>query len=366
MFSTSLLRPPRTFDYGVELRIFRTPASRIAFFLLLLALLILPFVATRFWLTVVNLALIASIGAIGLNVVSGSAGQISLGHAFFIGIGAYTSAGLTDLGLPFPVALLGAGLMSAIASSLVGPFTLRLRGLYMAFATVALVFIGVHVFVNFSVVTGGSAGRSIPSPVIGGTPLSSASEVFGQTWTGDQKWYFILLPLTAIVALAIRNLQRGSWGRAFNAVRDHDLAAWVSGINLPRTKLYAFVLSAFLGGIAGSLLGSYTGFVNPERFDLLLSVDYLAMIIIGGMGSVMGAILGALFIIALPRVVDQIAPNLPFVTHGLATDTGLTPDLFSLVLYGLLIMGFLMFEPAGLAGIWQRIRHYFVAWPFRY
>lgn len=366
MSDHSLLRPPRTFDYGVELRIFRTQAARIAVALLILGLLALPFVTSRFWLSILNLTMISAIAAIGLNVVAGSAGQISLGHAFFIGVGAYGGAYLGDLGVPWLLWLPLSGVLAALSSLLVGPFTLRLRGLYMAFATIGLVFIGLHLFLNLDGITGGSAGRSIDAPQVFGASLSAPSEVLGVTLSGEQKWFFVLFALTAVVALAVRNLQRTRWGRAFNAVRDHDVAARVSGIDLAKAKLYAFVTSAFLAGMSGALLGSFTGFINPERFNLFLSVDYLFMIIIGGMGSVLGAILGAAFITLLPRAIEEFSGSLPFVEQSLTATRGFTPEVLSLMLYGLVTMAFLMFEPEGLAGAWRRVRAYFVAWPFRY
>ncbi|BAN00929.1 branched-chain amino acid ABC transporter permease [Ilumatobacter coccineus] len=354
-------------DYDVELRIFSTPFLRGGAILLMAFAAWAMFWLGDYWLSVANFAAIAAIAVIGLNVVSGDAGQISLGHAVFVGAGAYTAGWLgTDHGWPFPAVVIAGGVIAAAFSLLVGPLALRLRGLYLAFSTLALVFVGQHLLLNLDGITGGGAGRAISSPSLFGTKMSEDATWLGIDLTSDQKWFVVLAASVAVIALAIRNLQRTRIGRAFNSVRDQDIAASTIGIHVSRVKTQAFVLSAFIGGMAGAFYGSYIRFVNPATFGLLLAVQYLAMAVVGGLGSVSGGILGALFITAIPRVIDEWGHGLPFVTTDLASQRGLTPELLSSVIYGAVVIGFLIFEPAGITGIWRRVKAYLRSWPFRY
>lgn len=363
----SPLRPPLANDYGVELRIYSTPIVRLAAFMMIAFTVSATFWLGDYWLSVVNFAAIAAIAVIGLNVVAGDAGQISLGHAVFVGVGAYTAGWLgTDHGWPFPLVVLAGGFLAAMFSLFVGPLALRLRGLYLAFSTLALVFVGQHLFLNLTSITGGSAGRPIASPSLFGARMSETSTWLGVELRPQQKWFIVLVVVIAVIALAVRNLQRTRIGRAFNSVRDQDIAASTIGINVARVKTQAFVLSAFIGGVAGVFYGAYIRFVNPATFGLLLAVQYLAMAVVGGLGSVSGGILGALFITAIPRVIDEWGAELPFVTTSLAAQRGLTPELLSAVIYGSVVIAFLIFEPAGITGLWRRIKQYFRTWPFRY
>jgi branched-chain amino acid transport system permease protein len=349
------------------LRIFNTAFLRVGALGLIGLVVTSTFSLGDYWLSVVNFAAIAAIAVLGLNVVSGDAGQISLGHAVFVGVGAYTAGWLgTDHGWPFPVVVVMGGAFAATFSLLVGPLALRLRGLYLAFSTLALVFVGQHIFLNAESITGGSAGRSISSPTLFGAAMSETSDWFGVELRSQQKWFIVLTVVVGIVGIAIRNMQRTRIGRAFNSVRDQDIAASTIGINVARVKTQAFVLSAFIGGVAGVFYGSYIRFVNPATFGLLLAVQYLAMAVVGGLGSVSGGILGALFITAIPRMIDEWGAELPFVTTGLAAQQGLTPELLSTLIYGAVVIAFLLFEPAGITGVWRRIKQYFRTWPFRY
>ncbi|MEU6998629.1 branched-chain amino acid ABC transporter permease [Nonomuraea sp. NPDC046570] len=315
-------------------------------------------------------AYVLAIGAIGLNIVTGYAGQVSLGHAFFVAIGAYTGAalsgpadgrtlgyGLTEIWIWLPAA----GLVAALAGVLVAPLATRLRGLYLAIVTLGLVFLGEHVFKEWDHLTGGpGVGRPAAVPVLFGVPLHED----GPLGTREQALYLLMLVLLIVFAVAARNLARSRVGRAFMAIRDRDIAAEVMGVPLTRYKVLAFGISSFYAGCAGALLYSITGFVEPGSFSLLMSVQFIAMVLIGGVATVSGAIAGALFISLLQPLTRALPSLLPFIS----ADTTQTPNVFQVetVLYGLLIILFLVFEPRGLFGIWIRVRTYWKSWPFSY
>jgi branched-chain amino acid transport system permease protein len=254
-----------------------------------------------------------------------------------------------------------AGLASAAAGVLVAPLATRVRGLYLAIVTLGLVFIGQHIFNEWSSLTGGAGvGRPAATLEVFGYQLA----VPGANFTKDQKLFWLMLALLLVFALAARNVARSKVGRAFTAVRDRDIAAGIIGVNLARYKTIAFAISSFYAGCAGALLYTITGFVEPGSFSILLSVEYIAMVLIGGAGTVSGSILGAFFIILLPRITRELPGFVPFISSQ-PTET---PNVFQLetVLYGALIMVFLIFEPRGLFGLWLRIRNYWKAWPFSY
>lgn len=352
--------------YQDDLRLFPTGFTR--FWLIVFGILVVaaPFSLTDFWIDILNRAAIAAIGAIGLNILTGYTGQISLGHAFFLGLGAYTAGYLGgDLGLPVIAWLPAAGLVGALVGVLVGPFALRLKGLYLAIVTLGLVFLGEHLFKTVRFITGGPQGRSIPSPRIGGLDLSDLGGAVGLPLTRTQSFYLVLVPLLAVAALFAKNVVRSRPGRAFQAIRDREIAASIIGVDLARYKVVSFALSSFYTAVAGALFGSYIRFVTPGEFNLLLSIEYVAMIIVGGIGSIMGGILGAAFIVVIPPIVQEVSPLLPFVATSVG-EAGL--DVFTLnqIVFGALIVFFLVFEPLGVAGIWRRLKVYFKAWPFSY
>jgi branched-chain amino acid transport system permease protein len=334
--------------------------------MLVAAYLISPTVLSDFQLTVVDYAGIAAIGALGLNVLTGYTGQISLGHGFFLGAGAYVSAYVGgELDLPLPVWILGAAVLGALVGAVIGPFALRLRGSYLAIITLGLVFIGQHVFENWDSVTGGLTGTSVTAPVELGPLDFAALDVAGKSFSRNQGYFYLIWGVVAIVALLVKNLVRTRLGRAFQAIRDRDAAAAVIGVRLARTKVMSFVISSSLAAVAGSLYGSYQRFVNPDEFGLFLSIEYVAMIVIGGVATVYGPVLGALFITAVPFVIEEWSDRIP----GVATqpgESGITVFALNQALFGLLIVGFLLFEPRGLAAVWTRIKTYFQAWPFSY
>jgi branched-chain amino acid transport system permease protein len=364
-------RPLLYTSYAQDMALLNTRPKRIAVVAILLLAVAMPFLVTDDLLALLALACAASIGAIGLNLVTGYAGQVSLGHAFFLGIGAYTAAvisgdpdgrtlgfGITSL----PVWLLAAGLVAGLAGLIVSPLASRLRGLYLAVVTLGLVFLGEHIFREWSQVTGGvGVGRTGPVPELFGVQLNENGEIF----TRDQKLYLTMLILLLIFALLARNIARSAVGRAFSAVRDRDIAAEVIGVSLTRTKMVAFAVSSFYAGCAGALLYTVTGYVEPGAFNLLLSVQYIAMILIGGVATISGSILGAFFITLLPRVTRELPSLLPFISSTSGAG-GISVFQVEAVLYGLLIIGFLIFEPRGLFGIWIRARNYWKAWPFSY
>jgi len=318
--------------------------------LLVLFILLFPLFLSNYVIGLLTLCAIASVGAIGLNILTGFTGQISIGVGAFLGVGGYTAAILTStLGLSFWIALPLAGVMTAVIGGLFGIPSLRLKGLYLAIATLAAQFIILFVISRWTSLTGGTAGMVLSRPTIGGYSLS--------TNTG---YYYLCIIILIITVLYATNLIRTRTGRAFLAVRDRDMAAQIMGINLFKYKVMAFAISSFFVGIAGALLAHYTMIVSPEFYSIQVSINYLAMILIGGLGSVLGSILGALFITLLPVGLDI----------GIGFLTAYMPDLYQMLsalkefVFGAVIILFLIFEPGGLARMWNNIKNYFRLWPF--
>jgi branched-chain amino acid transport system permease protein len=363
-------RPMLYTSYGSEMALLNTMSKRLAVWTLLLVGVAAPLMFPDEWLHKLAIASAAAIGAIGLGLVTGYAGQVSLGHAFFMAIGAYTAAVISGdpearvVGYGVQEVLVwlpAAGIVAAVAGVIVAPLATRLRGLYLAIVTLGLVFIGQHIFQQLPNITGGTnIGRPAPTPSLFGQRL----DVTGGGFTRDQKLFWLMFVLLVIFALAARNLARSRVGRAFTAIRDRDIAAGVIGVNLARYKTVAFAVSSFYAGCGGALFYVVTGFFVPETFDLGLSVLFIAMVLIGGAGTITGSILGAYFITLLPTLTRRLPEYVPFIS-GSNEDT---PNVFQLetMLYGGLIIAFLIFEPRGLFGIWLRIRNYWKAWPFSY
>ncbi len=362
---------PRLFvRYVDDAAILPTPVERFWFAAGLLVLLVLPFHLPRDLLILAATTFIVAIGALGLNLVTGYAGQVSLGHAFFLGVGAYTGAALSGdpadervigLGLDMVVWLPAAGLTAAGLGALVAPLAVRLKGLYLAFVTLGLVVLGEHVFRNWVRLTGGvGVGRPAAVLDLGGFRFDRGGEVFGVMLSREQRTYFLALAVSLLMALAAKNLARSRIGRAFAAVRDRDVAAEVMGVPLARTKLAAFAVSSFYAGVAGGLLYSVTGSVEPSGFNLFLSVNYIAMVLIGGAGTIAGSLFGAAFLTLTPRALDAVL-DAAGVGGG-----ALTSAQLERLVFGVLIVVFLIFEPRGLFGIWVRLRDYWKSWPFSY
>ncbi|MFI5272247.1 MAG: branched-chain amino acid ABC transporter permease [Ktedonobacterales bacterium] len=313
------------------------------------------------WLSVLDFTMIAAIATLGLNVLSGYAGQISLGLSFFMAIGAYTSAWLggdppfgphdpAGLGLSFLIWLPAAGVVAALVGALIGPTALRLKGFYLGIVTLALVFIGQYLFKNMRSITGGPQGRSFPAPSIGTFSFATPDPIFGMQLTSNQLYFLLLLLLLAVAMIFVGNVARSRAGRAFQAVRDNEVGAAIMGVNLFEAKMGAFVLSSFLAGIAGALWASYTGFAEPGTWDLVLSIQFVAAILIGGVASVWGSILGAAFVFALPTALETFS-----LLPQSASSTGISSGDLSAILYGLLIIVFLLFEPLGVIGLIRRL-----------
>jgi branched-chain amino acid transport system permease protein len=369
-------RPQLYTSYEGDSALLNTRTKWVSVLTLLLVLIALPFRATPDIVLLLATALIASIGAIGLNLVTGYAGQVSLGHAFFLGLGAYTAAVLNGepsatsdvigYGLDMWIWLPAAGLVAAAAGLIVSPIAFRLRGLYLAIVTLGLVFIGEHIFREAEPLTGGvGVGRRAADPELFGFSFADPGVELGVPLERDQGLYFMALIFLVVMATLARNLARSSVGRAFAAVRDRDIAAEIMGISLRKYKALAFVISSFYAGVAGSLLYTITRFLEPGTFGLLLSVQYIAMVLIGGVATISGSIMGAAFVTLLPRLIEEAPGFVPFIS-GSATGGFLTTQQLEQILYGLLIVLFLIFEPRGLYGIWVRVRNYWNAWPFSY
>lgn len=322
----------------------------------------LPLVLTGFLLKLYVYVGIAAIGAIGLNLLSGNAGQVSLGHPFFIGMGAYCAAVVGgDWGWPLPVWLCACALLGAVVGAAAGPFALRLRGNYLVIVTIALVFIGLHIFNNWTAVTGGVGGRPI-TPV-----LTVLGWDMGDAVLKDRRFAWFVWPLVALFGLAVVNIMRSRPGRALQAIRDRDLTAEVLGIAMAHYKVAAFALSSALAAVGGGLYGAYVGFASPAEWTLILSIQYLAMIIIGGVGSVLGSVVGAAVVICLPHATQAAIALLPTTGRLISQspgDGGLV-SVFALnqMLFGVLIVVFLTNAPRGLAavfgGLWKRLEQRF-------
>ncbi|MDH3258367.1 MAG: branched-chain amino acid ABC transporter permease [Deltaproteobacteria bacterium] len=338
--------------YRDDLKIFQTPFIRFWVSAFLLFMLALPFLVSNYQLSLMTQILIAVIGAVGLNILTGFTGQISLGHGAFIGIGAYTSGILTvKLGMPFWIALPCGGLMAAFIGMFVGIPSLRLKGLYLAIATLASQFILEWIFLRWEPVTGGSYGLILERPKIG-------SFIF----EADKYYYFVVFAITLLLVLFATNLVRTRTGRAFMAVRDHYISAEIMGIDIFKYKLLAFGISSFYAGVAGSLMGHYLMFISSEQFTIGVSIKYLAMIIIGGLGSIIGSIYGAVFMVLLPEVLTLITSNLSWVYPNISNFILSIQD----GVFGVIIVMFLIFEPDGIAHRWRLIKAYWKLYPFSY
>ncbi|TRZ91621.1 MAG: branched-chain amino acid ABC transporter permease [Rhodocyclaceae bacterium] len=336
--------------YSQDEALFDSRTKRVWLGVLALGLLAFPFVASQYWLYLACLVAINVASATGLNILTGYTGQVSLGQAAFMGVGAYAVAVLEkQLGTPILLNLLGAGGAAMLVGLVVGIPSLRVKGLYLAIATIAASFILHFVFANWTRVTGGTAGLNVPPATIFGLALDT-----------EFRLYWLIVPLTVLMLAGAANLFRTRIGRAFIAIRDRDISAEVLGIPLLRYKLLSFGLSSFYAGVAGGLWAYFFRSVTPESFPLLMSIFFLAAIIVGGMGSILGGILGAVFMTLVPEVLKLMVGWLPNASEAMVF---LAP--VRTIVFGVLIVGFLIFEPHGLAEIWRRVRRFFHLWPFR-
>ncbi len=344
-------------SYRADMALYPLPIAKWTVIVLaVLFFVVAPFALDDYFLTNLNQIMIACVGAIGLNILVGYTGQISIGHAAFMSVGAYTAANLAvKLGLPFWITLPAGGLMAAAVGALVGIPSLRIKGLYLAIATLAGQLIIEWTINHVPAISGGTqASIEVPKP-----------SIFGYVLTDERDLYWFILTFTVIAIVGALNLVRSRIGRAFVAIRDQDIAAEIIGISIFRYKLMAFAISSFYAGVTGVLFTYYLGIANYEQFTLIVSIDYLAMIIIGGLGSILGSIFGAVFITLLPPFLRNFMESFGGLFFSDAELATVVPYL-RLTVFGLLIIFFLVVEPEGLNRLWRNIRNYFRVWPFSY
>ena len=359
---------PLVRSYRQDMNLFPGYWHRTGLFLSLMVLFVFPFIADDYWLTIGNKAMVTIVGSMAMMILAGFAGQISLGHAAFFALGAYTAAILgTRLGFPFWLNLPLAGLVACAVGLLVGPFALRLRGLYLAIVTLGLIYLVNHFLMVFSSLTGGASGIGVPMHTFftkGGTAsLGSFSETLrlgALSLTFEKKLYLLFLLITILVTWFTKNLQRSKLGRAMMAVRDHDLAAEAMGIQTSGVKVLALAISSFIAGMGGAMFGFLQQFITIDPpFNLEMSVQYIAIIVVGGIGSVFGAIAGALAFVFLSPIAELVGKEIPYLNL-------LTNAQQSVLLFSLMVGAILLYEPLGIFGIWLKIKRFFMSWPFRY
>ncbi|MGC2520784.1 MAG: branched-chain amino acid ABC transporter permease [Burkholderiales bacterium] len=337
--------------YERDIALVETRTQKAALALLALALAAFPFIAGPFLLDLANQVLLATVGAVALMLLTGYAGQVSLGHAGLLAAGAFTTGFLfKEFGAPFWVTLPAAALTGAAIGVIFGLPSLRLRGLYLAVSTLALHFIVIYAGNEYETRRGFSTGIVIDPPHIGEWVLSDA-----------RAWFLVLLGFAAAAVLFALNLLRSNTGRAWRAIHGREAVAAALGINVPAYKVLAFVISSAMTAVAGCLFAYYRGFVSAEAFSLFLTIQYVAMVIIGGLGSILGAVLGAVFVTLFPYLIEWFMSVLPTPAEWAGTVFAVNYAAF-----GVVMLLFLLFEPQGLVGIWRRIQGYFLLWPFRH
>jgi branched-chain amino acid transport system permease protein len=344
-------------SYEADMALYPLPIARWAVAgVAVLFFAVIPLALDEYFLSVANLVFVAIVGALGLNILVGYTGQVSIGHGAFMSVGAYTAANLAiRLDSPWPVNLLAGGLMAAAVGAIVGIPSLRIKGLYLAIATLAGQVIIEWIINHVTFISGGvQASIQVPRPRLGSIVLDSQRDM-----------YYFLLVFVVLAVVGTMNLVRSRIGRAFIAIRDQDIAAEIIGINIFRYKLLAFAISSFYAGVSGVLYTYFLGIANYEQFQIGVSIDYLAMIIIGGLGSVLGSIFGAAFVTLLPIVIRRVMEAFGGIFLSPQTVLNLIPNL-RLMLFGALIIFFLVVEPEGLNRLWRNIRNYFRIWPFAY
>jgi branched-chain amino acid transport system permease protein len=332
-------------DYDQDIRLVKHGGQAFWYGLLGVALLLAPWLLPEYLLAQLIFVLIYAVVGLGLMLLAGFTGQFSIGHAAFLGVGAYTQAVLAAAGWPFPLALACATVLSAIVGIVVGLPALRVKGIYLGIATLAFGFIVEEGMARWESVTGGNAGLHVKDP-----------SFFGWTLNTNVEFYFLCLAVTVLATLAILNLLRSPTGRAFVAIRDSEISAQSMGIHLARYKTMSFALSAGLAGLGGALYAHKIKFLSPEQFSIIQSIDLLLMVVVGGLGSVHGVFFGAIFLITMPQLISIGKDYLP-------ESVGQSPGL-QLVVYGVVLVAFVMFEPHGLYGRWLKIRTYLQIFPF--
>ena len=364
-------RPDLYTSYKTETSIFPTPFQKFWFALLIIFSFTIPFILSNYWILLITTSLLIAIASWGLNIVSGYAGQVNLGHGVFVGIGTYVSSVLGGVAttsvigyeLDMVIWLPLSGLAATLIGIILSPVSARLKGLNLGLVTLALVFIGSHFFSNLKFITGGAGlGRKAAKLTFLGVDLEAGLTLGNLIIEKNDVVYFFSLILCIFLGIGVKNISRSKIGRAFSAIRDRDIAAEALGINLFKYKMYAFGISSFYGGIAGSLLFTLSGGVEPGSFNLLYSITFVAIVIIGGVGTVLGPIFGAFFFTMLPGIIQAALHALGIADSGFF----LNPAEIERIVFAFFIIFFLIFEPRGLWGMWFRLRNYFKAWPFSY
>jgi len=332
-------------SYDQDIDLAKHGGHRFWYSLLLVALILAPWIVAEYWLSQLTFILIYGIVGLGLMLLAGFTGLFSIGHAAFLGVGAYTEAVLVARGWPFPLSMLCAMGLSAAVGVVVGLPALRVKGIYLGIATLAFGFIVEEVLARWESVTGGNAGLTVKSLELLGWKLRSGSD-----------FYWLCLLLAVLATLAVLNLLRSPTGRAFVAIRDSEISAQSMGIHLARYKSMSFAISAALAGLGGALYAHKISFLSPDQFNIVQSIDLLLLVVIGGLGSVHGAFLGAIFLIAMPQLISLGKDFLPAAIGQAAGLQG--------VVYGAVLIGFVLFEPLGLYGRWLKVRTWLQLAPF--
>ena len=332
-------------SYNQDITLARHAGHRFWYGALMAALLVAPWVLPEYWLAQVSFVLIYAIAGLGLMLLAGYTGQVSIGHAAFMGVGAYTQAVLSAMGWPFPLALAASTALSALVGVVVGVPALRVKGIYLGIATLAFGFIVEEVLARWESVTGGNAGIHLKAP-----------NLFGWKLDTNESFYYLCLVLCVAITLGVLNLLRSPTGRAFVAIRDSEISAQSMGIHLAWYKGLSFALSAAVAGIAGALYAHKMGFISPDQFSLQQSVELLLLVVVGGLGFVHGAFLGAIFVISMPQLIALAKDLLPPAIGQAAGLQG--------VVYGVVLVAFVLFEPMGLYGRWLKVRTWFQLFPF--
>jgi branched-chain amino acid transport system permease protein len=332
-------------SYDQDIDLFKHNGQRFWYGLLMLALVAAPWWLEGYGLAQLSLMLIYGVVGLGLMLLAGYTGLFSMGHAGLLGVGAYAQAVMNAHGWPFFLTIPLAGLLAAAVGVVVALPTLRVKGIYLAIATLSFGFIIEEVFARWQSVTGGNAGMAVQRP-----------QALGWTLSDDRSLYFLCLVVTVLSTLCVVNLLRSPTGRAFVAIRDSEVSAQCMGIHLARTKTLAFAISAFLTGIGGALYAHMIPFLSPGDFGVLHSIDLLLLVTIGGLGSVHGAFLGAIFLVAAPQLISQLKDFLP---EHIAQAPGLKQAV-----YGMVLIAFVMFEPRGIYGRWLKVRTWLQLFPF--
>lgn len=340
-------------SYDADINYFRHGAQATWYMLLLALALILPFLMGTFWIGEMTNMLIWAIAGMGLMILVGQTGQASLGHAAFLAIGCYANVLLQErLGLPFLLSFPLAGVIAGLAGALIAMPMTKLHGIYLAIGTLAISILTDDLIVIAEPLTAGVVGLFAPTIDILGFQ-------FDRYATPD-RFYWLVLFVAVVIVLVYRNILRSPLGRAFAAVRDSEVSAQAMGVNVARTKALAFGLSTAITGLAGALMGHFAGIFNNETFNIIISIQLLLMIVIGGLGSIHGAFFGAIIVALLPQA---IAISRDLVSGLVGGGTVAIPGLESAI-FGALLIGFILFEPMGIYGRWLKIRTYFELFPF--